>query len=58
MYLCREMTDSSLPQIGECFGGRDHTTVLYACKTIAETMKNDAKLTSSVNELMQRLSHM
>ena len=58
MYLCREMTDSSLPQIGECFGGRDHTTVLYAYKTIAETMKNDAKLTSSVNELMQRLSHM
>ena len=34
MYLCKEMTDNSLPQIGKEFGGRDHTTVLHACKKI------------------------
>ena len=58
MYLCREMTDSSLPQIGEYFGGRDHTTVLHAYKTIEEAKKNDQKLNASIQELMQRLSHM
>ena len=58
MYLCREMTDSSLPQIGEYFGGRDHTTVLHAYKTIEEAQKNDQKLNASIQELMQRLSHM
>ena len=57
MYLCREMTDSSLPQIGECFGGRDHTTVLHAYKTIEEAKKNDRKLNASIQELIQRLSH-
>ena len=57
MYLCREMTDSSLPQIGEYFGGRDHTTVLHAYKTIEEAQKNDRKLNASIQELIQRLSH-
>ena len=57
MYLCREMTDSSLPQIGEYFGGRDHTTVLHAYKTIEEAQKNDRKLHASIQELKQRLSH-
>lgn len=36
MALCRELTDASLPAIGEAFGGRDHTTVLYACKKMVE----------------------
>lgn len=57
MYLCREMTDSSLPQIGECFG-RDHTTVIHACRTISEARQKDAKLNASINELIQRLNHM
>jgi len=50
------MTDSSLPQIGEYFGGRDHTTVLHAYKTIEEAQKNDRKLHASIQELKQRLS--
>ena len=35
MYLCRELTDSSLPKIGNCFGGRDHTTVLHAYEKLS-----------------------
>ena len=35
MYLCRELTDASLPEIGRHFGGRDHTTVLHSCAKIA-----------------------
>ena len=58
MYLCRELTDSSLPQIGEYFGGRDHTTVLHAYKTIEEAQKNDHKLNASLQELKHRLSQM
>lgn len=42
MYLCRRLTDLSLPKIGEAFGGRDHTTVLHACDKISnEMMKNE-----------------
>ena len=36
MYLCRDLTDTSLPQIGNFFGGRDHTTVLHAYDKIAK----------------------
>jgi len=35
MYLCKELTTQSLPAIGRAFGGRDHTTVLHACKRVA-----------------------
>jgi chromosomal replication initiator protein len=35
MYLCKELTDHSLPAIARAFDGRDHTTVLYACKRVA-----------------------
>ncbi len=42
MYLCRRLTDLSLPKIGEAFGNRDHTTVLHACEKISnEMMKNE-----------------
>jgi len=41
MYLCREMTDLSLPKIGDLFGGRDHTTVIHACDKIANDMESD-----------------
>jgi len=42
MYLCRELTDLSLPEIGGFFGGKDHTTVLHSCNKIKEEIgKND-----------------
>ena len=44
MYLCRELTDTSLPQIGNFFGGRDHTTVLHAYDKIAKEREENAKL--------------
>ncbi len=44
MYLARTLTESSLPEIGEYFGGRDHTTVLYAYEKIRKDLKNDPKL--------------
>jgi chromosomal replication initiator protein len=48
MYLCRDLTDLSLPKIGENFGNRDHTTVLYACDKINEEMQKDEELKESV----------
>lgn len=58
MYLCREMTDASLPQIGDEFGGRDHTTVLHACEKIAREAKENPELAATLSALrtsIQRL---
>lgn len=51
MYLCREMTDSSLPKIGESFGGRDHTTVLHAYEKISTEIKNNSALAEEIKQL-------
>lgn len=55
MFLCRTMTDSSLPKIGDAFGGRNHTTVIHAYNNISEKMKNDAALVSSIEDIKKRL---
>jgi chromosomal replication initiator protein len=55
MYLIREETGASLPQIGRILGGRDHTTVLYGCERIADLMEEDAGLRSEVVSLRQHL---
>ena len=44
MYLSRELTDFSLPKIGEEFGGRDHTTVIHAHEKIANLLQTDSQL--------------
>ena len=44
MYLLREETNASLPQIGAQLGGRDHTTIMYGCDRIRERLENDDKL--------------
>lgn len=51
MYLCRELTEMSLPKIGATFGGRDHTTVIYAEKKISKNIKNDRDLFTEVQQL-------
>ena len=56
MYLCREMTDLSLPKIGELFGGRDHTTVIHACDKVADDMKEDLQVKRTLNELIKRIN--
>ncbi|MBZ4646140.1 MAG: chromosomal replication initiator protein [Petroclostridium sp.] len=55
MYLCRELTDLSLPKIGEVFGGRDHTTVLHAIGKIEEDMKNDSEVKKIIEELNKNI---
>ncbi|MXQ53082.1 chromosomal replication initiator protein DnaA [Shimazuella alba] len=56
MYLSRELTDSSLPKIGEDFGGRDHTTVIHAHEKISRMLNNDQELEQVIMELKNRLS--
>lgn len=55
MYLSREMTDSSLPRIGEEFGGRDHTTVIHACEKINEDMRHDPSFAATVDQLIAKI---
>ncbi|NLM39318.1 MAG: chromosomal replication initiator protein DnaA [Firmicutes bacterium] len=55
MYLSREMTDSSLPQIGSEFGGRDHTTVIHACDKIQSAIKMDPALQVTIRELVDTI---
>ena len=53
MYLCRELTDSSLPKIGEHFGGRDHTTVLHAYDKISAELKTDSLLAEEIRRIKE-----
>lgn len=55
MYLCRELTTLSLPKIGQLFGGRDHTTVMYAHKKITQLITERRAIYNQVTELTQRI---
>lgn len=55
MYLCRELTNLSLPKIGQLFGNRDHTTVMYANKKISDLMKERRSVYNQVTELTGRI---
>jgi chromosomal replication initiator protein len=57
MCLARELTSHSFPEIGDAFGGRDHTTVMNACKRIAELKQSDAKIDEDYTNLLRTLSH-
>ena len=56
MYLSREMTESSLPKIGEEFGGRDHTTVIHAHEKISTLLKHDPEMQETIQTLKKALS--
>jgi chromosomal replication initiator protein len=55
MYLCRELTDVSLPKIGTKFGGRDHSTVLHGVNKITRLLKEDREAFNVVQELTTRI---
>ena len=55
MYLCRELTDLSLPKIGQMFGGRDHTTVMHADRKIRQLMAERRSIYNQVTELTNRI---
>lgn len=57
MCLARELTSHSFPEIGDAFGGRDHTTVMNACKKIHELKEADHKIAEDYSNLLRTLSH-
>lgn len=56
MYLCRKLTDLSLPKIGEKFGGRDHTTIIHGFDKISRELQTDIELTQMLNELESKIT--
>ena len=56
MALCKELTNHSLPEIGDAFGGRDHTTVIHACRKIAELKDEDLMIKEDFTNLLRTLT--
>jgi chromosomal replication initiator protein len=56
MALSRELTTHSLPEIGDAFGGRDHTTVMHACQRIRELRESDRRMTEDYQNLLRILT--
>ncbi|MGH7205657.1 MAG: chromosomal replication initiator protein DnaA, partial [Nitrospiraceae bacterium] len=56
MYLCRELTDASFPEIGRQFGGKDHTTIIHACKQITKAKEADTTLMASLESLKSQIT--
>ncbi|MGI6036635.1 MAG: chromosomal replication initiator protein DnaA [Limnochordia bacterium] len=55
MYLSRDLTDASLPKIGEAFGGRDHSTVIHACEKVANDMAKDPAFFREIEEITEQI---
>ena len=56
MALAKELTSHSLPEIGDAFGGRDHTTVLHACKRIKELRATEQRMKEDYSNLLRTLA--
>jgi len=56
MYLTRELTEDSLPKIGEDFGGRDHSTVIHACQKITEEMEKNIDFSNLVRHIQDDIT--
>ena len=56
MALAKELTTHSLPEIGDAFGGRDHTTVLHACRKVVELKEADARIKEDYSNLLRTLT--
>jgi chromosomal replication initiator protein len=58
MYICREMTDFSTTEIGEAFGGRDHTTVMHSIDKIQGLLITDPSLDSTIENLKRQIKEL
>jgi chromosomal replication initiator protein len=56
MYLTRQLTELSLVEVGRLFGGRDHTTVMYACQRVGEMLRDEPEFSERVNALIVTLA--
>ena len=56
MALAKELTNHSLPEIGDAFGGRDNTTVMHACKRIRELRESERRMTEDYSNLLRTLT--
>jgi len=56
MYLMRQHTDLSLPKVGDQFGGKDHTTVMYSCDKVTQLIKRDLNLAQKIREVSDRIT--
>ncbi len=56
MFLGKELTNHSLPEIGEAFGGKDHTTVLHACRKVKELNETDGDIREDLKNLFRLLT--
>jgi len=56
MYLCRELTDCSFPELGEKFGGKDHTTIMYACRKIKQHKEHDKTLSRDIEQIIHTIT--
>jgi chromosomal replication initiator protein len=56
MYLCRELTNASFPEIGRHFGGKDHTTIIHACKQITKARETDQTLNATLESLKEQIA--
>ena len=56
MALAKELTNHSLPEIGDAFGGRDHTTVLHACRVVKELRDSQQRLNEDYSNLLRTLA--
>jgi chromosomal replication initiator protein len=55
MFLAKQFTKNSLKNIGDHFGGRDHTTVIHSCQTVKDLMDTDVMIREQVKELQQKV---
>lgn len=55
MYLCRELTDASYPEIGRQFGGKDHTTIIHACRQVSKSKETDTALQTTLETLKEHI---
>lgn len=55
MFLAREMTNASFPEIGEKIGGRDHSTVIYSCRKMKENLEKDRKLNETIEQIKDKI---